>query len=218
MFPDLKSSDLSFPDLTRDDVFRLETKRLWLRWPRVQDAVAITRLAGDKDVAEMTANVPHPYPNGAAEQFVFHARKDNALGQSMAFVIVSQKRPDLIMGTIGAGLTARGASLGYWLGKPFWGEGYATEAAHALIDAIFSYTDIKELTASARVINPASRHVIEKSGFQFVGSDMAEAPARNGRVAVDCFRLSRSTWASLKGWREPTIRAAQPEQHFEACA
>jgi RimJ/RimL family protein N-acetyltransferase len=218
MFPDLTSFDHSFPDLTRDDVFRIETKRLWLRWPRVQDAAAIARLAGDQEVADMTANVPHPYPNGAAEQFIFQSRKENALGTRMAFAIVLQKRPDQIIGMISTNIMPKGADLGYWLGKPFWGEGYATEAAHALIDAIFSYTSVMELTASARVINPASRHVIEKSGFQFIGSDMAEAPARNGRVAVDRFRLSRSTWASLKGWREPNISASKPEPHLEACA
>ena len=51
-----------FPDLTRDDVFRLETRRLWLRWPRHADVQAIVRLAGETAVAEMTASIPHPYP------------------------------------------------------------------------------------------------------------------------------------------------------------
>jgi hypothetical protein len=51
-----------FPDLTRDDVFRLETRSLWLRWPRIADAAAIARQAGEKAVAEMTANIPHTYP------------------------------------------------------------------------------------------------------------------------------------------------------------
>ena len=55
-----------FPDLLRDDVFRLETRRLWLRWPRAGDAAMIARLAGERDVAERTANIPHPYLPGAA--------------------------------------------------------------------------------------------------------------------------------------------------------
>jgi hypothetical protein len=54
-----------FPDLLRDDVFRLETRRLWLRWPRAADTALIASLAGERDVAEMTANIPHPYPPGA---------------------------------------------------------------------------------------------------------------------------------------------------------
>jgi RimJ/RimL family protein N-acetyltransferase len=215
MFP-----DLMFPDLMRDDVFRIETRRLWLRWPKAQDAAAIQRLAGSKVVADMTGTVPHPYPAGEADRFIFAARKDNALGTRLSFAIVKKQKPDQLIGMIGSRLTTAGADLGYWLGESFWGEGYATEAAHALIDAIFTYTDVKELSASARVINPASRHVIEKSGFQFIGSNMAEAPARNGRVAVDCFRLSRSTWASLKGWREPVVQheKAISETALAVCA
>ena len=50
-----------FPELTRDDVFRLETRRLWLRWPRMADATAILKLAGEKAVAEMTASDVAPY-------------------------------------------------------------------------------------------------------------------------------------------------------------
>jgi RimJ/RimL family protein N-acetyltransferase len=213
-----------FPDLTRDDVFRIETKRLWLRWPRIQDAVAIERLAGVKDVAEMTGTVPHPYPKGEAERFVFAARKGNATGQSLQLAIAPRHAPDKFVGLIGARMNAADqAILGYWIGEPHWGKGYATEAAQALVDAIFAYTEVTELTASARVINPASRNVIEKCGFQFVGSDMADAPARGGPVAVDRFRLARSTWASLKAWREPRIeidrlQAAAPSGELQACA
>src|SRR5512134_4101613 len=73
-------SKTMFPDLTRDDVFRLETRRLWLRWPRLADAQAIVRLAGEKAVAEMTARIPHPYHPEDAERFVFQARRSNADG------------------------------------------------------------------------------------------------------------------------------------------
>jgi RimJ/RimL family protein N-acetyltransferase len=213
-----------FPDLTRDDVFRIETKRLWLRWPRVQDAAAIERLAGVKAVAEMTGTVPHPYPRGEAERFIFEARKGNATGQSLQLSIAPRGAPEKFIGLIGARMKAPDrADMGYWLGEPHWGKGYCTEAAQAIVDAIFAYTEVTEMTASARVINPASRKVIEKCGFQFVGSDMAEAPARGGRVAVDRFRLQRSTWASLKSWREPRIEIDRrslglPAGELVACA
>jgi RimJ/RimL family protein N-acetyltransferase len=194
-----------FPELTRDDVFRIETRRLWLRWPRVQDANAIARLAGAADVAEMTGTVPHPYPPGEAERFVFAARKGNATGCSLQLAVALRKEPDKLLGVIGARAKDGGVDMGYWLGQPHWGQGYATEAAHALVDAVFTYTEAQAMTASARVINPASRGVIEKCGFQFVGSDMLDAPARGGRVAVDRFRLPRSTWESLKDWRAPQV-------------
>ena len=65
-----------FPDLLRDDVFRLETRRLWLRWPRAGDAALIARFLGEREVAEMTAHAPHPYPPGAAAEFVRHPDDD----------------------------------------------------------------------------------------------------------------------------------------------
>ena len=60
-----------FPDLTRDDIFRLETERLWLRWPRASDAAAITAFASLPEVAQMTDAIPHPYPAGEADRFIF---------------------------------------------------------------------------------------------------------------------------------------------------
>ena len=75
-----------FPDIARDDVFRLETKRLWLRWPRVADAKAIERYSSRWEVAKMTARIPHPYPPGEAERFIFTAREANALGRDLILV------------------------------------------------------------------------------------------------------------------------------------
>jgi RimJ/RimL family protein N-acetyltransferase len=218
-----------FPDLTRDDVFRVETRRLWLRWPRLQDAPAVARLAADKDIAEMTGVVPYPYPKGEAEKFIFEARKNNAMGTMLSFAIVSRTKPDQFIGRIGSRLLPDGpggllrCSLGYWLGRPHWGEGFATEAAHGLIDAVFSYTDMQQIEASTRVINPVSRRVIEKCGFQFMGSSMMELPALKGAVPVDTFCLPRSTWASLKGWREPRVEidrsnTREPVRELAGCA
>ena len=151
-----------FPDLTRDDVFRLETRRLWLRWPRVADAQNIVRLAGEKAVAEMTACIPHPYPPEQAGSFVLRTRQANADGRGLAMAVTPKGKPHCLIGM--AGIDPRGPdrtpTLGYWLGLSSWGKGYATEAARALIDALFSYTEELELVASARVINPASRRVL----------------------------------------------------------
>ena len=89
--------------------------------------------------------------------------------------------------------------LGYWIGTPHWGEGYATEAARALIDAFFAYTEAAS-SRSARVINPASRRVLEKCGFAYLGSGLMEFQARGGLFPVDHFRLDRRAWESLKTW------------------
>jgi RimJ/RimL family protein N-acetyltransferase len=190
-----------FPDITRDDVFTLETARLWLRWPRVSDAAAIQRLAGVKAVADMTANIPHPYPDGAAERFVFDARKGAALGESLNLAVALKHRPTDLVGMVGVRPAASGRlELGYWLGVDHWGRGLVTEAARSLIDAVFTLGDAVEIEAAARVVNPASRRVLEKCGFRNEGSGLRAAPARGGAFACDLFRLERRNWESLKAW------------------
>jgi RimJ/RimL family protein N-acetyltransferase len=214
-----------FPDLTRDDVFRIETRRLWLRWPRIQDAAAVARVNSDQTVAEMTGVVPHPYPPGEAERFIFEARKKNALGTMLSFAVTPRGKPDLFIGRIGSRVLPDGphaagrCSMGYWLGESHRGHGFATEAAHGMIDAIFSFTDMREIEANVRVINPASRRILEKCGFQFVTSQMMELPELRGGVPVDTFVLSRSNWASLKDWRAPRIGIDMHEPgELAACA
>jgi RimJ/RimL family protein N-acetyltransferase len=191
-----------FPDLTRDDVFRLETRRLWLRWPRQADVQAIVRLAGEKAVAEMTARIPHPLKAADVESFILRTRRENTDGAGLTVAITPKGKPNAVIGMVGIAVEPELGlpHLGYWIGTPHWGEGYATEAARALIDAFFAYGSERELTSSARVVNPASRRVLEKCGFAAVGSGLRSFPARGGLFPVDHFRLDRRAWDSLKTW------------------
>lgn len=193
-----------FPDLFRDDVFMLETPRLFLRWPKAGDAGAIIALAGDRTISDMTGIIPHPYPPEAAHRYIVDARERNSAGIAAKLAIAERGRPDELIGMIGLRALEGGeASLGYWLGLAFWGKGYATEAAQALADAAFLYSSTGALRAGVRVINPASRRVLERCGFQHCGSDMLDLPAWGGAVPVDTYRLTRALWQSLKGWRAP---------------
>ena len=133
-----------FPDLTRDDVFRLETRRLWLRWPRLADVQAIVRLAGEKAVAEMTARIPHPYPpRGRRAVRLPGPRRRMPTGAACSSPSPRKGGPTRSSAWSASGRARRTGEphLGYWLGTPHWGQGYATEAARALIDAFFAYTD-----------------------------------------------------------------------------
>jgi RimJ/RimL family protein N-acetyltransferase len=185
-----------FPDLARDDVFRLETKRLWLRWPRAADSAAIERYSSRWEVAKMTARIPHPYPAGEAERFIFTAREANALGRDLILVItpIRGKRDPLGMISLESRREGR-LTLGYALAPETWGKGLATEAAGAAINAGFALTNALEMLATAHVENPASRRVLEKCGFAHMGSGLEGAPARGGMVPCDRFRLERSAWA-----------------------
>ena len=184
-----------FPDLLRDDVFRLETKRLWLRWPRASDATEIARLAGDADVAGATARIPHPYPADAAIAFVLRARRENSEGKSAVFVVTAKRRPSLPLGAIGLDDAGHGTLvLGYWLGKPHWQRGMITEAAGAMVEFAFTWTAAAEIVAAAQVENSASQRVLEKCGFRFVEQAFEEAPARPSPMLCNRFSLRRAQW------------------------
>lgn len=193
-----------FPDLFRDDVFTLETRRLFLRWPKAMDVTALVAEAGDIRVAEPHAVIPHPYRREHALQFVSDARNVNSEGRGAYLAITHRRDPDRLVGVVSLRLRPTGeVSLGYWLGVPHWGKGYATEAAQAVLDAAFLYSDIGAIIAGVRVTNDRSRSVLERCGFQYVGSGMSERPAWGDRVATNDYRLPRPLWASLKGWRAP---------------
>jgi predicted acetyltransferase len=94
-----------------------------------------------------------------------------------------------------------GAELGYWLGAPYWGQGFATEAARAAIDYAFGDFGHEALLSGARVSNPASRRVLEKCGFQWNSVRLVRIRAINSAAPIDRFRLDRGLWESLKSWR-----------------
>jgi RimJ/RimL family protein N-acetyltransferase len=96
--------------------------------------------------------------------------------------------------------------LGYWLGVGHWGQGFGTEAARAVIDFFFEEFDADHLISGARVTNPASRNILEKCGFQWSGVELHRFEALGSSTPVDCFRLSRSVWSSLKHWGSATRR------------
>jgi RimJ/RimL family protein N-acetyltransferase len=173
----------------------LETERLMLRAPRLEDAKAVALLANDRRIAENTARIPHPYALADAEKFITAA---NRAEDEIAFLIT---REGVVLGGCGLSLTEREApEIGYWLGVPFWGHGYATEAVRAVIDHAFADRDHEVLQAGARVTNPASRRVLEKCGFQWTGVGLTRIRALASSAPVDRFRLDRGIWVSLKSW------------------
>jgi RimJ/RimL family protein N-acetyltransferase len=173
----------------------LETKRLALRMPRLGDAKSMVALANDRRIAENTARIPHPYKLADAESFIGNANKGAA---DAVFLITLGGKT--VIGACGVTTLDDQAELGYWLGVPYWGKGYATEALHAVID--FAFTDLAHaaLNAGSRVTNPASRRVLEKCGFQWTGVGLYRIRAINSSAPIDRFRLERGIWAALKGW------------------
>ena len=172
----------------------LETKRLCLRAPRLGDAKTVATLANDRRIAENTARIPHPYKLSDAEDFITRAGKPD----EAVFLITLRDRS--VIGACGIVLQEAGPELGYWLGVAHWGQGYATEALHAVIDYAFTDLAHESLQAGARVTNPASRRVLEKCGFQWTGVGLCRIRAINSSAPIDRFRLERGIWSALKTW------------------
>jgi len=172
----------------------LETGRLVLRAPRHADVNAMVRLVNDRRIAENTMRIPHPYGVDDAERFI--ATVNRQRGEATFAVTLDRE----LIGVCGVEPREDGVEIGYWLGAPYWGRGYATEAVRAAIDHAFGALGHDTLQAGARVSNPASRRVLEKCGFQWTGVGLYRIRAINSAAPLDRFRLDRGLWASLKAW------------------
>ena len=173
----------------------LETPRLALRAPRLEDAKAVAALANDRRIAENTARIPHPYQLTDAEGFITGANKPG--GEAVFLITLGGKT---VIGACGIMMQEQVPELGYWLGVNYWGKGYATEALHAVIDYAFTDLSHEALQAGCRVTNPASRRVLEKCGFQWTGVGLYRIRAIKSSAPIDRFRLERGIWSALKGW------------------
>ena len=156
------------PGSTREPA--IETKRLLLRAFTLEDAVRVRELASASEVAATTLNIPHPYEAGVAEAWIAtHAERFQA-GEAVHFAITRKPDGDLV-GAIGLQIEAahQRGELGYWIGVPYWGQGYCTEAAVAVVQFGFEKLGLHRVFAHHFSNNPASGRVMQKVGLLHEG-------------------------------------------------
>ena len=139
------------------------------------------RLAGAREIAETTLAIPHPYPDGAAQEWIASHGDDPDL---LNFAVTLRESGELV-GAVGLGLArdhAR-AELGYWIGVPYWGRGYATEAARAVVTYAFGELGLNRVFAFHFTNNPASGRVLQKIGMRHEGTRRAHT--RKGDAFLD---------------------------------
>jgi RimJ/RimL family protein N-acetyltransferase len=178
---------MSLPTLTTD--------RLELRPFRDEDAEAIERLAGAYEIALNTLTIPHPYPPGAALEWLANMRKQIEEGRAVNFAIVVRETGELA-GGIGLEINRphdRG-EIGYWLGVPYWNRGYVTEAARAIIDYGFRELGLNRIEAGHFSRNPASGRVMQKSGMQREGRQRQFVKKWDEYLDVELYAILRSEW------------------------
>jgi RimJ/RimL family protein N-acetyltransferase len=149
----------------------LETERLILRPLRAEDAADVQRLAGAYEVALNTFLIPHPYPDGVAEEWIAGLEKQFEEGQQLALAITIRDSGELA-GVIGLRFRPKhdNAELGYWVGIPYWNRGYTTEAARAMLRWGFEERGFRRIFGRHFARNPASGRVLEKAGMTYEGT------------------------------------------------
>ncbi|MEI9997047.1 MAG: GNAT family N-acetyltransferase [Rhizomicrobium sp.] len=171
----------------------LETDRLLLRRPERRDIPALVPLANNYEVAKNLSKLPHPYTAQDGEDFVAHAEEKRAAGTDFNFAIT--RKPDgVFMGGIGLHLKDGAFEFGYWLGQPYWRQGYATEAAQRLV--AFAFEDLKAESVWAGWFhdNPRSGHVLAKLGCVPRSFEKRHCLARGMDIGCNTVTLSREAF------------------------
>jgi RimJ/RimL family protein N-acetyltransferase len=148
----------------------LHTERLVLRPFEAIDAGEVHAIVSDREIAYNTAHIPHPYPDGMAVEWIERTNARWETGESAVFA-AALRSDGRIVAAVGLEIEPhhRRAELGYWVARPFWNAGYATEGARAVVEFGFRDLGLNRVQAHHYSRNPASGKVMQKIGMTFEG-------------------------------------------------
>ena len=170
----------------------LSSPRLVLRPFHLADSSRVQALAGHPDVAATTADIPHPYPDGAAEEWISGHAAAWAERSGAVFAITLAEARILVGAMALMKMTDREAEVGYWIGVEHWGRGYASEALTRLTRFALEELKLQRLYAHHLLSNPASGRVLEKAGYSRRGQGIQQFGLRHRGKAVARYEISRS--------------------------
>lgn len=181
------------------DLPTLRTERLALGLVEPSEAGRIAELAGDREVARDTESIPHPYPEPEAETFVERVRQQVGAGAAAVFAVRladGGEEDGELIGMIGLHPEREHerAGLGYWIGRPYWDQGYATEAGREVIRWGFDERGLRRIYAESFSRNEASCRVLEKLGMRREGVLRSHFRKWDEFVDVVIYGLLRSEW------------------------
>jgi len=162
----------------------------------MSDAPAVQKLCGAYEVALNTLLIPHPYPDGAAEEWIGKHDADFEENRIVHFAIDDGQ----LTGAMGLVMKDEGiAEIGYWIGVPFWGRGYATEAAAEVVRYGFEERGLRRIYAMHFGRNPASGRVLQKIGMQYEGTLRQHRKKWDEYVDFVCYGALREDWFTSRG-------------------
>jgi len=166
---------------------RIETQRLIMQKPEISHAQGFARGMGDVSVSRNTASFPPFIPILSAEFWVYRARANFERGTAHAYIITPHDS-DVVAGVMEIFTNSEGRKeIGYWIARNFWGQGYATEAGHAILDNLATPLGLTHIEGGVYDDNPGSCRVLEKLGFKHMGDapplfSISRGRADKGRI------------------------------------
>jgi len=169
----------------------IETPRLQLRTWSEDDIPELVTLIGAREVAATTLRIPHPYQERHAREFLATVAKENELRLS-----IRQRSDGRLCGGVGLHPEAQHshAELGYWIALPYWGNGYATEAAKAVVRYGFEQIKLNRIFAHHFKHNPASGKVLRKIGMKYEGCMRQHVRKWDEFVDLELYSILREEW------------------------
>lgn len=177
----------------------LATDRLVLRPFQPADASAVQALAGNRAIADITLSIPHPYEDGMAEEWIASHPARYEAGEQVNFAVVERDTGNLV-GAIGLMLEPRfnRAEMGYWIGVPYWGRGYGTEAARAILRYGFEERGLVRIHAHHLARNPASGRVMQKIGMTREGRLRRHVRKWDRYEDVELYAILNDEWPACE--------------------
>jgi RimJ/RimL family protein N-acetyltransferase len=159
------------------------------------DAPDVQRLCNVREIALNTLLIPHPYPDGAAEEWIGAYPEKFGKGAALTFAI-TLREDAVLAGAIGMRIQRENDSgeIGYWIGVPFWGRGIATEAVRAMIEYGFDKLALNRIYAEHFTRNPASGRVLQKAGMRHEGTLRQTHKKWGEYVDAEMYAILRSDW------------------------
>lgn len=177
----------------------LRTERLVLRPYTLADAARVAELAGVREVAATTARIPHPYEPWMAEEWIADHRMAWDDGTDAIYAITTDAEGLIGSIALHLKLDQRRAELGYWIGRPYWGRGFTTEAARALLALGFDTLKLQRISAHYMAGNGASGAVMRKLGMQHEGTLRRHAIKWGEPHDVECYAILKEEWEARRG-------------------
>ncbi len=176
----------------------LQTQRLILRPFILSDAPQVQQLAGAREIADMTVSLPHPYKDGMAEKWI----KTHSLGlreESEVIFATIISKIDILCGAVGLRIEQENyrAEIGYWIGKPYWGKGYCTEAAREVVRYAFAELGLNRVHSNHFSRNPASGKVMQKIGMTYEGCHRQHILKSGKFEDLEQYGILKSDWNTL---------------------